>query len=166
MNAAYLEVTNGVEIFLLHRTRRSIEEPVGYTVVQGHLIESNPSLEIQEHAIRKEMKQHFSWAPGEPLEDAKLDLFISLFRDVVHALDPQTVINSEYCYEDDNMTYGQLDAAVCKDLMAKCRQHFSPSELAVLERFVESHRDGCDVMALIKRRTVRVERHAGPQLIR
>ena len=162
MNAAYLEVTNGIETLLLHRTRRSIEEPGHYAVVNRRLIESGPRLEVQEHEIRKEMKLHFSWAPGKPLDDTKLDLFIALFREVVGALDPQAVSTSEYSYEDDTISYGQPDSSVIDVLMAKCSQHFLPSELELLRRFVDTHRDGCDVMALIKRRSVSVEPCAEP----
>lgn len=106
------------------------------------------------------MKLHFSWAPGKPLDDVKLDLFIALFREVVGALDPQTVSTSEYSYEDDTISYGQPDSSVIDVLTAKCSQHFLPSELELLRRFVDTHRDGCDVMALIKRRSVRIEPHA------
>jgi len=160
MNASYIEVTDGNETLLLHRTRQKIAEPVRYTVVKGQLIEQGLSLEIQDKQIRKEMKLHFSWAPGKPLDDVKVDLFIALFREVVGALDPQTVSTSEYSYEDDTISYGQPDSSVIDVLMAKCSQHFLPSELELLRRFVDTHRDGCDVMALIKRRAVSVEQRA------
>lgn len=166
MNAAYLEVTNGIETVLLHRTRRSIEEPVHYAVVNGRLIESGVRLEVQDDEIRKEMKLHFSWAPGKPLEDVKLDLFIALLREVVGALDPKSVRTSEYSYEDDTISYCQPDSSVIDDLMAKCSQHFLPSELEVLRRFVDTHRDGRDVMALIKRRSVRIEPRAESSAIK
>jgi hypothetical protein len=106
------------------------------------------------------MKLHFSWSPGLPLDDAKVDLFIEIFREVVGTLDPESVRTSEYSCEDENVSYGQLDARVADILMAKCSEHFLPSELQSLARFVDTHRDGCDVMALIKRRSVRVEPRA------
>src|SRR5581483_5133456 len=59
MAPAYLEVSNGAETLLLRRSRKSIEAPLDYEIVKGELVENGASLEIQEQAIRKEMKLHF-----------------------------------------------------------------------------------------------------------
>lgn len=157
MNSAYLEVTNGAETFLLHRTRRTIEEPVRYAVVKGRLVEHDMTLEIQDREIRKEMRRHFSWAPGQPLNDAKVDRFIEIFRALVGTLDPKSVRPSEYSCENADVSYGRLDAQVIHALMAKCREHFSPSELQSIGRFVETHSDDDGLMAPILRRSVRIE---------
>jgi hypothetical protein len=45
-------------------------------------------------------------------------------------------------------------------LMAKCSEHFLPSELQSLARFVETHSDDGGLMAIIKRRSVGVEPRA------
>ena len=131
-----------------------------YAVVKGQLIEQGLSLEIQDKQIRKEMKLHFSWSPGLPLDDAKVELFIEIFREVVGTLDPKSVRTSKYSCEDENVSYGQLDARVTDILMAKCSEHFLPSELQSLGRFVETHSDDGGLMAIIKRRSVSVEPHA------
>lgn len=157
MAVAYLEASNGKEKVLLRRSRRSIDEPVRYEVFDGQLVENRWSLEIQENEIRKEMKLHHRWPSGAPLGEEKIDLFISLFRDVVSRLDPQRVCASEYSDTDENIGYGRLDSAAAAALMAKCSRRFAPSELESLRRFVESHRDSGDVMALVKRRCVTVE---------
>jgi hypothetical protein len=160
MAIAYIEASNGKDRILLRRSRRSIDEPVRYEIFDGRLNESGLSLEIQEVEIRKEMRLHHRWPPSGPLPEEKIDLFISLFREVARNLDPQGVRTSEYSYSDENVCYGHLDSDAVAALLAKCRDRFSPSELESLRRFVESHRDGCDVMALVKRRSVSVEQRS------
>src|SRR6266545_1853927 len=116
--------------------------------------------EIHEKEIRKEMQLHFSWAPAAPLEDVKISLFVTLFREIVSELDPKNVRTEEFSYSDDNISYGQLDSSTVDALMTRCAGHFLPVELASIRRFVEIHREAGDVMALIKRRAVSVEQYA------
>jgi hypothetical protein len=80
-----------------------------------------------------------------------------LFREVVSEMDPNRARESEYSYTDDSVTYCELDAATIDTLMTKCSRYFHPIELESIRRFVATHRQGDDVMALIKRRTVTVE---------
>ena len=156
MSVRFLEVSNGSETLLLRRSRSTIEEPVQYEVLEGRLSQTGTTVEIQEEAIRKEMKLHFSWAPAKPLPDEKISLFVDLFREIVCAIDPETVCPSEYSGIDDNVAYCRLDTAVIESLFDRCGNHFPPSELVSLRRFVESHRDSDDVMALVKRRAVSI----------
>jgi hypothetical protein len=160
MGAIYIEASNGSETLVLRRSRGSIEEPVRYEIVKGRLIENGFGLEIQEKEIRKEMQLHFSWAPAAPHEDVKINLFITLFREIVSELDPEKVRTEEFSYSDDNISYGQLDSSTVDALMTRCAGHFLPVELVSIRRFVETHREAGDVMALIKRRAVSVKQHA------
>lgn len=157
MAVVFIETRHGQGEVLLRRSRRSIDEPVRYEVVDGRLGENRWSLEIQECAIRKEMLLHHRWPCGTCPAEEKIDLFISLLRDIVSRLDPQSVCVTEYSYIDDNISYGRLDSAAVSALLAQCRQWFSDSELESLRSFVESHSDGGDVMAVVKRRLVTVE---------
>lgn len=157
MSVRFFEVSNGSETLLLRRSRSTIEAAVQYEIVNGRLIQTGVSLEIQEEAIRKEMRLHFSWAPAQPLPEERIALFIGLFRDVVCAIDPQTVSASGYSDSDENIAYCRLDAGVIEALVDKCSHYFLPSELVLLRRFIDSHRECDDVMALVKRRAVSIE---------
>ena len=55
------------------------------------------------------------------------------------------------------ISYCQLDSAIVETLIASCEGYFLPVELASLRRFVETHSDSGNVMALVKRRVVIVE---------
>lgn len=159
MSAVYIEASNGHDTLLLRRSRRSIEEPVRYEISKERMVEKSFSLEIQEKEIRKEMKLHFSLAPGAPLEDEKIDLFVGLWREMASELDPQSARAIEYSYSDDNISYCPLDSSIVDALMTRCAEYFLPLELKSIRRFVETHREACDVMALIKRRAVSIEKH-------
>ena len=115
---------------------------------------------MQENEIRKEMQLHFKWAPAQPLAKEKIDLFIGLFREIASGLDPRSMSTCAYSLTDGNVSYCEIDSAVVAALMAKCSRYFSPLEIESLTRFVDTHREDCDVMALIKRRCVTVEQHA------
>ena len=160
MNIAYIQVSNGEETMLLKRSRSSVERPFAYEIVSGKLVESEPNLEIQDDAIRKEMKLHFSWAPAVPLTDDQIKIFVGLFRETIQQVDPAELSANEYFDTDDHAGYCALASGLVDELLEKCREHFSLSQIAALRRFIESHRDGCGVMTLMKRTVVAIEPHA------
>lgn len=164
LSIVYIEVTNGSEKLLLQRARQSIAQSARYLVVDGQLVEERQRLEVQDKEIRKEMKLHFSWAPAEPLQDAKIELFIDVFRKVADGLDPESVPASGYSGEDDNIAYGRLDTRTIDCLIDRCREHFSPTELQSLCRFIHAHNAADGLMALVKRRSVKIalRAEAGP----
>jgi len=160
MAVAYLEVSNSAETLLLRRSRKSIHAPLDYEIVKGALVENGASLEIQEQAIRKEMKLHFRWSPAAPLSDEQINRFISLFRQIVSRIDPADARDGLRSDRDEDVSYCQLDAASIENLIASCGTYFPPAELASLRRFIETHNAADDVMALVKRRAVAVQQAA------
>jgi hypothetical protein len=161
MGVGYIEVTNGHDQVLLRRSRKSIEEPLMYELVKGRIVDAGLSLEVQEHEIKKEMKYHFTWTPARPLDDDRIEFFIGLFKETVKGIDPNTVETSEYSHIDESVSYGLLDPHRIDALMTKCAAYFLPAELAAIRRFIESHRESCDVMTLRMRRRFTVEPSAG-----
>jgi len=157
MAIAYLEISNGTETLLLRRSRKSIDAPLDYEIVKGELVESGASLDIQEQAIRKEMKLHFRWSPAAPLTDEKISRFVALFRQVVSRIDPAGLRDGLPCDLDESVSYCRLDGTSVENLIASCSAHFPPADADSLRRFIESHNDADDVMALIKRRAVAVQ---------
>jgi hypothetical protein len=160
MSVAYVEVTNGHDRYLVRRSRRSIQEPMSYELISGRLAEAGAGVEVQENEIKKEMKNHFSWAPATCPDDQKIDLFVGLVKEVAKTLDPQRIQVSEYSSTDDSIFYGTFDRSVLDTLTERCADYFLPDELASLRRFMETHRDGSDVMTLVLRRRLTVERSA------
>jgi hypothetical protein len=157
MSVGYIEVTNGEDRFVLRRTRRSIQEPLSYELVHGHLANAGVTLEVQEIAIKKEMKNHFSWAPATCPTDDKIDLFIALLKELVTTLDPSRIPIGEDSDTDDAVSYGLLDSAAIHALTERCATYFVPTELESIRRFVETHRGGCDVMTIVMRRQLTIE---------
>jgi hypothetical protein len=160
MSVVYLEVSNGAETLLLRRSRKSFDGPLDYEIVKGALVENGARLEIQEQSIRKEMKLHFRWSPAAPLSDEQISRFVSIFRQMVSRIDPADAQDGIRSDRDEDVSYCRLDAASIDNLIASCGTCFPPAELASLRRFIESHSDADDVMALVKRRAVAVQHGA------
>ena len=160
MSVSYVEVTNGRDRYVLRRARKSIQEPMSYQLIRGRLADMGLAVEIQENEIKREMKNHFSWSPAVCPDDDKIDLFVGLVKELVKSLDPQHLPISEYSYDDDSVSYGTLDNAALDALTERCAAHFLPDEVVSLRQFVETHRSGCDVMTLVLRRRLTIERSA------
>jgi hypothetical protein len=159
MSVAYIEVTNGHDHLLLCQTRKSIYEPLSFELTPGRLIDQGVTVCIQDNEIKKEMRYHFNWS-AEPFEDQKIDLFVRLFRDVVMGIEPEAIEVAGFSSEDDNVSFGLLQADVIELLMNKCASCFQPRELEDIRRFIDSHREPCDVLAFIMRRQLKVEQCA------
>jgi hypothetical protein len=157
MASGFIEAIDGKETVLLRRVRSTIQEPLRFEWVPGRLVPGESTLDVQENALRKEMKLHFPWAPAEPLSDQKIDLFVQLYRQVVSGLDVRAVYDREFTLVDDNIVYGHLDAAAWSTLLDNCRSCFTTDEVAALHRFIDCHRDADDVLAVVIRRGMAVE---------
>src|SRR5215510_1399841 len=158
MSVVYFEVTNGQDRYVVCRARKSIQEPMSYELIRGRLADASITVEVQEREIKKEIKNHFSWAPATCPDDEKIDLFVRLVKETAKTLDPQRIQISEYSYTDDSIYYGMFDRSVLDALTERCADYFLPDELASLRRFMDSHRDGSDVMTLVLRRQLTLER--------
>jgi len=157
MAIGYIEVTDGKEIVLLRQKRSSIKDPLCFELVAGRLVNKESTLDIQESSLRKEMKLHFSWAPAEPFSDEKIELFLKLYRRVINGLDARTVCGNAYSVTNDHIVYGRLDELTRSALLEHCQESFSRDEVEALSRFIDSHNEIDDVLALVVRHSVIVE---------
>ena len=159
MGIAYIEVTNGSDHLLLRQSRNNIAEPLSFELMPGRLVDQGVTVCIQDSEIKKEMRFHFKW-DSDAFEDQKIDLFVQLFRDVVTGIEPDAIKVAGFCSEDDTVTFGLLPTEIIESLMTKCTSYFQPRELEDLRRFIDSHREPCDVLALVMRRHLKVEQSA------
>ena len=159
MRVAYIEVTNGSDYFLLRQSRKDIAEPLTFELTRGRLVDQGVTVSIQDSEIKKEMRCHFKWY-ADAFKDQKIDRFVQLFRDVVTSIEPEAIEVAGFCSEDDNVTFGLLPADIIDLLMAKCAPYFQPRELDDIRRFIDSHRESCDVLALVMRRQLKIEKSA------
>lgn len=154
MATGYIEASDGKKTILLRRVRASIDEPLRYEIVPGRLVNRESTLDIQENSLRKEMKLHFLWAPAQPLSDEKIDLFVQLYRQVVNTLDAHAVCGRQFSVTDDTIAYKPLDGPARSALLEKCQSCFATDELAALRRFIDSHGEADDVLAIVVRRAM------------
>ena len=156
MSVAYIEVTNGEDRLLLRQTRKSIYEPLSFELTAGRLIDQDVTVCIQDTEIKKEMRYHFEWS-AEPLGDEKIQLFIELFKDVVKGIKPEEIAVVGFSSEDANVSFGLLNPGAIELLIVKCAAYFGTRELEDFRRSIDSHREPCDVMALVMRRQLKFE---------
>jgi len=157
MAIGYIEATDGKETVLLRRVRARIHEPLRYEIVPGRLVHRASTLDIQESSLRKEMKLHFSWAPAQPLSDEKIDLFVKFYRQVVSTLDARAICRRDFTVTDDTISYGPLDGPARKALLETCQCCFAADELAALRRFIDSHAEADDVLAVVVQHAMAIE---------
>jgi len=149
MGTRYVEVTNGQEWFVLRGLRKTIREPLNFELIRGRLRPSGATVGIRENEIRKEMKYHFSWTPSETLDDRKIDLFLEILKEVVKGLNPHEIKACGYDTQDSCTVYGLLEPPGVQALIERCRPHFDRDELKALRRFIDSHKAGDGVLALL-----------------
>lgn len=159
MGVAYIEVTNGRDHLLLRQSRKNITEPLSFELTRGRLVDQGIAVCIQDSEIKKEMRCHFKWY-ADAFNDQKIDLFVQLFNEVVMDIEPGAIEVTGFSSDDDNVTFGLLPAEIIELLMAKCARYFQPRELDEIRRFIDSHREPSDVLALVMRRQLKVEQSA------
>lgn len=157
MRVGYTEVTNGEDFFVIRSSRKSIEEPLHFELIRGRLRVIRAALEIQEEEIRKEMKYHFPWTSTERLSGQRIELFIRLFKELAAGLNPQEITVCGHAYADSSAAYGLLETHLIEALMQKCLARFLPEELTGIRRFIEAHKGGDGVMALLIKQHCKVE---------
>ena len=116
MSVGYIEVTNGQDRYVVRRTRKSIQEPMSDELIRGRLANVGLTVEVQDSEIKKEIKNHFSWAPATSPNE------------VVKNIDPQRIQISEYSYTNDSISYGIFDSAALAALTERCAISFLPDQ--------------------------------------
>jgi hypothetical protein len=155
MAVGYLKVTDGQQEFLLRRSRSTIAEPVRFERIEGRLTEDPAaSLEIQESELRKELRLRFRCHDGGSLSDAKVELFIKLFRTAVRQLQASSVTLTQRSCKNDTIAYAALPAGAGDFLLEQCAVFFTAAEVRALRTFLQAHGAGSDVMTLVVRRRI------------
>jgi hypothetical protein len=134
---------------------------LNFELTAGRLIDQGVAVGIQDTEIKQEMRYHFEWS-AEPLADEKIHLFIEILKDVVKGIQPEQIAVTAFSSEDANVSFGLLDAGAIELLIAKCAASFGTRELEDFRRFIDSHREPCDVLALVMRRQLKFEDPAVP----
>jgi len=116
MSVGYIEVTNGQDRYVVRRTRKSIQEPMSDELIRGRLANVGLTVEVQDSEIKKEIKNHFYWAPATSP------------KEVVKNIDPQRIQISEYSYTNDSISYGIFDSAALAALTERCAISFLPDQ--------------------------------------
>jgi hypothetical protein len=154
MSETHVAVTNGEARFVLRGFRTRIDQPLSFELTRGGFEILGVIVEAQENEIRKELKRHFSW-PAEKPSDEKIDFFVALFAEIVSGL---KIENLSASVLDRGLEYSRLEAGVLQALLANCAAHFTATEIAGFERFVDEQQDVDGVLAVRIKHRYRLRR--------
>ena len=153
---AYVEASNGKERFLIKRIKEGVDRPAFYEIIPGKIRVADVSLEIQED----ELLQQINWLNGFfPLPAEKVGKFIKAFRDEVNELSPENwreEVEMTSPGESSLLSYGSFRESHWEKVLHRCEGNFKDSELELITRFIQEHRQPGDILDLRVRKSVSI----------
>jgi hypothetical protein len=153
---AYVEASNGKERFLIKRIKEGYDRPAFYEIIPGKIRVADVSLEIQED----ELLQQINWLNGSfPLPAEKVGKFIKAFRDEVKELSPENwreEMEMTSPGESSLLSYGSFRESHWEKVLHRCEGNFKDSELELISRFIQEHRQPGDILDLRVRKNVSI----------
>ncbi len=153
---AYVEASNGKERFLVKRIKEGYDRPAFYEIIPGKIRVADVSLEIQED----ELLQQITWLNGSfPLPAEKVGKFIEAFRDEVKEISPENWREEMEMASPGGrsfLSYGSFRESRWKKVFYRCEEDFKDSELKLITRFIQEHREPGDILDLKVRKRVSI----------
>jgi len=153
---AYVEASNGKERFLIKRIKEGYDRPAFYEIIPGKIRVADVSLEIQE----EELRQQITWLNGSfPLTAEKVGKFIEAFRDEVKELSPENwreEMEMTSPGESSLLSYGSFRESHWEKVLHRCEGNFKDSELKLITRFIQEHRQPGNILDLKVRKRVSI----------
>ena len=155
-HAAYVEASNGKDRFLIKRKKERFDLPASYEIIPGQMRVSHVSLEIQE----EELRQQITWLNGSlPLPAEKVGRFIEAFREEVKDISPENwreEMDMTLPGESSLLSYGSFRQSRWEKVLHRCEEDFKDSELELITRFIDEHRQPGDILDLKIRRNISI----------
>jgi hypothetical protein len=145
LRVTYLEVTNGKEVFLVKRWRKTIAEAMRYELVEGHM-EVNRTVEIQERDIIKQLRYEIT---NPPLQDNTLYRFLDIVHDEALSLDLVHLADELYDSHDAHIFFLPLREKNITSILKKCAAICTPEELLQIEQFMRHNGEYNGVMSFL-----------------
>ena len=162
---AYVEASNGKERFLIKRIKEGYDRPAFYEIIPGKIRVADVSLEIQE----EELRQQITWLNGSfPLTAEKVGKFIEAFRDEVKELSPENwreEMEMTSPGESSLLSYGSFRESHWEKVLHRCEGNFKDSELKLITRFIQEHRQPGNILDLKVRKRVSISSPAAERSV-
>jgi hypothetical protein len=148
----YLTATNGKEILLIKKWRKTVTEALRYDLVQGRL-EIKTAASIQEEALRRQL---FYEIKKPALAEDTVRAFIEIFREQALQCDFEQK-SGEVCASTYAHIYFQplTDEQITK-ILSQCKALFTKEEWKRLAGFVMNSCHANGVMSVVIRKTARL----------
>ena len=151
MAGQWFEITAGSDLFLVHSSRLSIEEPRHCRVVSGAIKVGSPVLEIDEPYLRLALDRCFF---PHVLAPATLDRFINLVHTLIRALPADAVETSFDDADDPDVSIGPCPPNLATALCREAASLFDDGQMERVIAFVSANRREDGALALRVRRRV------------
>jgi hypothetical protein len=145
------EATDGNQLYIVTAARVSIEEPRVYHFMRGALQVQHAEVDIDDGDLRRALdREFFPFA----LRPTKVERFLSILHEVLSRIDPNGLEPSFDLADDPDISIAVMPEGSYRELLARCAEVFDPSELPLVNRFLEDNRDADGLLALRLRRSV------------
>jgi hypothetical protein len=145
------EATDGNQVYIVTAARVSIEEPRTYHFMRGALQVQHAEVDIDDGDLRRALdREFFPFA----LRPTKVERFLSILHQVLRRIDPNRLELSFDLADDPAVSIAVMPEESYHELLARCAEVFDPSELPIVNRFLEDNRDADGLLALRLRRSI------------
>jgi hypothetical protein len=153
---SYFEASNGREIFLIRRTKKSLAQPACYEVVPGTLRVSNVSFQIQANDLRKQLiKQNGSFA----LRKEMAQKFIQAFQKELESIPPEKLSEEIEITEEGEtplLVYASLKEGYWQKVLQRCQKDLQHTDLQKIMHFIQENNNPGDVLSLVIQRELSI----------
>jgi hypothetical protein len=145
VKTTYFKATNGKESFVVKKNRERVDKPLKYQLIHGDYSLRCVGIEIQSEKITKQLNWEFK---ANPLDQSKIDAFLSLFQHIIKTIDikkmERVAEESPYPLE----IYYKIDDTGLGCLLRNCHNIFDGQEYSNIDKFIHRHKD--DGVLLLK----------------
>ncbi len=148
LKTGYFEATNGRETFVIKKYRDTIESPITYELINGHIEIVSVELKIQNEEIRRQIRTEIS----PPISEDKITRLMWVMQRVVSQLNANILLHDSLESDNPLISYCKLDNRSLEDMIELGKDIFEKEEFKKIRDFIYANSGHDGVMApLVKR---------------
>jgi len=143
---AYFMATDGLDSYIVKRSRQSAEEPFRYEVFRGSIDIGVLSVDILAEEIRRQMAHQLT---DPPLPKASVELFLEITLELVRAVSDSGLEIFPQETSNPLIRWARLNDKIRFRLFERFLSNFPPEDCRRLRAFYEANEDFGDVMNIL-----------------
>jgi hypothetical protein len=145
VKTTYFKATNGKENFVVKKNRERVDKPLKYQLIHGDYSLRCVAIEIQSKEVTRQLNWEFK---THPLDQSKIDAFLSLFQHIVKTIDIKKLERADEESPYPLEIYYKIDDTSLGYLLRNCHNIFDGQEYSNVDKFIQRHKD--DGVLLLK----------------